>query len=107
MMVLSYALAKRSGTDFETLLRGRLLQQLGISDTYITKRPTNVSPRVTFPTPCQRGRGMSVPIWRVPAACARHCPIWCADSTYTVVWFQLGAVLEAERIGRAAPSEVK
>src|SRR5204863_3587965 len=42
MMVLSYALAKRSGMDFETLLRERLLSPLGMSDTYITKRPPNV-----------------------------------------------------------------
>jgi CubicO group peptidase (beta-lactamase class C family) len=42
MMVLSYALAKRSGMDFETLLRERLLSPLGMSDTYIAKRPPNV-----------------------------------------------------------------
>jgi serine-type D-Ala-D-Ala carboxypeptidase/endopeptidase len=42
VMVLSYALAKRSGTDFETLLRERLLSPLGMSDTYIAKRPANV-----------------------------------------------------------------
>src|SRR5262245_25177463 len=42
MMVLSYALAKRSGTDFETLLRERLLSPLGMSDTYIAERPPNV-----------------------------------------------------------------
>ena len=42
MMVVSYALAKRSGTDFETLLRERLLSPLGMSDTYIAKRPPNV-----------------------------------------------------------------
>jgi serine-type D-Ala-D-Ala carboxypeptidase/endopeptidase len=32
MMVVSDALAKRSGTDFETLLRERLLEALGMSD---------------------------------------------------------------------------
>ena len=42
MMVLSYALAKRSGTDFESLLRTRLLSPLGMSDTYIAKLPPNV-----------------------------------------------------------------
>jgi CubicO group peptidase (beta-lactamase class C family) len=42
IMVLSYALAKRSGTDFETLLRERLLLPLGMNDTYIAKRPTEV-----------------------------------------------------------------
>lgn len=41
-MVLSYALAKRSGTDFETLLRERLLTPLGMNDTYIAKRPSHV-----------------------------------------------------------------
>src|SRR5262245_5476604 len=30
-----------------------------------------------------------------------------ADSTYTFVWFQLGGVLEAERISTSAPSEAK
>jgi CubicO group peptidase (beta-lactamase class C family) len=42
MMVLSYALAKRSGTDYETLLRDRLLAPLGMNETYITKRPPQV-----------------------------------------------------------------
>jgi CubicO group peptidase (beta-lactamase class C family) len=42
IMVLSYALAKRSGMDFETLLRERLLSPLGMSDTYIAKPPPNV-----------------------------------------------------------------
>jgi len=41
-MVLSYALAKRSGKDFETLLRERLLAPLGMNDTYIAKRPPHV-----------------------------------------------------------------
>ena len=42
IMVLSYALARRSGTDFESLLRERLLLPLGMNDTYIAKRPTDV-----------------------------------------------------------------
>ncbi len=42
MMVLSYALAKRSGKDYETLLHERLLVPLGMSGTYITKRPPQV-----------------------------------------------------------------
>jgi D-alanyl-D-alanine-carboxypeptidase/D-alanyl-D-alanine-endopeptidase len=42
MMVLSYALAKRSGKDYEALLRERLLAPLGMNDTYITKRPPQV-----------------------------------------------------------------
>jgi CubicO group peptidase (beta-lactamase class C family) len=42
MMVLSYALAKRSGKDYETLLRERLLAPLGMNDSYIAKRPPHV-----------------------------------------------------------------
>jgi D-alanyl-D-alanine-carboxypeptidase/D-alanyl-D-alanine-endopeptidase len=42
MMVLSYALAKRSGQDFETLLREHLLAPLGMHDTYIASRPPQV-----------------------------------------------------------------
>src|SRR5215475_8679832 len=39
MMVLSYALAKRSGKDYETLLRESLLAPLGMNDSYIAKAP--------------------------------------------------------------------
>ena len=42
LMVLSYALAKRSGGDFETLLRKRLLSPLGMNDTFIVTRPPDV-----------------------------------------------------------------
>jgi serine-type D-Ala-D-Ala carboxypeptidase/endopeptidase len=42
MMVLSYALAKRSGKDYETLLRERLLAPLAMNETYIAKRPPQV-----------------------------------------------------------------
>ena len=42
LMVLSYALAKRSGRDFETLLRERLLSPLGMDDTFIVTRPSAV-----------------------------------------------------------------
>src|SRR5215467_1216439 len=42
MMVLSYALAKRSGKDYETLLRERLLAPLGMKDTYIATQPPQV-----------------------------------------------------------------
>ena len=42
LMVLSYALAKRSGRDFETLLRERLLSPLGMDDTYIVRCPPSV-----------------------------------------------------------------
>jgi serine-type D-Ala-D-Ala carboxypeptidase/endopeptidase len=42
MMVLSYALAKRSGKDYETLLRERLLAPLGMNDAFIAKRPPHL-----------------------------------------------------------------
>jgi hypothetical protein len=42
MMVQSYALAKRSGKDYETLLRERLLAPLGMNDTYVARRPPQV-----------------------------------------------------------------
>jgi serine-type D-Ala-D-Ala carboxypeptidase/endopeptidase len=42
MMVLSWALARRSGKDFETLLSERVLAPLGMNDTYVTKRPQHV-----------------------------------------------------------------
>ena len=42
MIVLSYALAKRSGKDYETLLRERLLVPLGLNETYVARRPPQV-----------------------------------------------------------------
>jgi CubicO group peptidase (beta-lactamase class C family) len=42
MIVLSYALAKRSGKDFESLLRERLLVPLGMNETYAAQRPPQV-----------------------------------------------------------------
>jgi CubicO group peptidase (beta-lactamase class C family) len=42
LMVLSYALARHSGRDFETLLRERLLSPLGMDDTFIVTRPSAV-----------------------------------------------------------------
>jgi CubicO group peptidase (beta-lactamase class C family) len=42
MIVLSYALAKRAGKDFETLLRERLLGPLGMNETYVATRPPQV-----------------------------------------------------------------
>jgi CubicO group peptidase (beta-lactamase class C family) len=42
MMVLSYALAKRSGKDFETLLREKLFAPVGMKDAYIAKAPSGV-----------------------------------------------------------------
>ena len=42
MIVLSYALAKRNGKDYETLLRERLLVPLGMNDAYVAMRPPQV-----------------------------------------------------------------
>jgi serine-type D-Ala-D-Ala carboxypeptidase/endopeptidase len=42
MIVLSYAIAKRSGKDYETLLRERLLGPLGMNETYVARRPPQV-----------------------------------------------------------------
>ena len=42
MMVLSYALARRSGKDYETLLRERLLVPLEMNETYVNRRPSQV-----------------------------------------------------------------
>jgi len=42
VILLSYALAKRSGSDYETLLRERLLLPLGMNETYVARRPSQV-----------------------------------------------------------------
>jgi D-alanyl-D-alanine-carboxypeptidase/D-alanyl-D-alanine-endopeptidase len=42
VIVLSYALARRSGKDYETLLRERLLVPLGMNETYVARRPPQV-----------------------------------------------------------------
>ena len=42
MMVLSYALAKRAGKDFESLLTEKLLAPLQMKDTYIAHKPERV-----------------------------------------------------------------
>ena len=42
MIVLSYALAKRNGSDYETLLRTHLLAPLGMNETYVAKPPSGV-----------------------------------------------------------------
>lgn len=41
-MVLSYAIARRVGTDFESLLRQKLFAPLGMDKTYIGRRPEGV-----------------------------------------------------------------
>ena len=65
IMVLSYALAKRSGKDFETLLRERLLAPLGMNDTYVAKRP----PHVRLAQGHQSNRLPAVP-WDFPVVMA-------------------------------------
>jgi D-alanyl-D-alanine-carboxypeptidase/D-alanyl-D-alanine-endopeptidase len=42
MIVLSYALAKRNGTDYESLLRAHLLTPLGMNESYVEKPPSGV-----------------------------------------------------------------
>jgi len=42
MMVLSYALAKSSNKDYETLLHERVLVPLGMNESYVAKRPPQV-----------------------------------------------------------------
>ena len=41
-MLLSYALARRAGTDFETLVDDRLFTPLGMDAAYVTRRPDGV-----------------------------------------------------------------
>lgn len=61
-MVLSYAVARRAGVDFETLLGEKLFQPLGMDGAYVARRPDGVraagghtanglpTPAWTFPT---------------------------------------------------------
>lgn len=42
MMVLSYALAKRAGKDFETLLKERLFTPLAMTDSFVAQSPQGV-----------------------------------------------------------------
>jgi D-alanyl-D-alanine-carboxypeptidase/D-alanyl-D-alanine-endopeptidase len=42
MMLLSYAVARRAGSDFETLLEERLFQPLGMDRAYVADRPEGV-----------------------------------------------------------------
>ena len=42
-MVLSWALAKRAGTDFESLLARELFQPLGLRDAYVAQAPEGVT----------------------------------------------------------------
>jgi CubicO group peptidase (beta-lactamase class C family) len=81
MIVLSYALARRSGKDYETLLRERLLVPLGMNETYVAQRPSHARlAQVTFPTGCPRRRGIFMPTWPASEACARRCGTCCGTS---------------------------
>ena len=76
MIVLSYALAKRSGKDYETLLRERLLGPLGMNETYVAKRPPQVHLAQGHLSQ-RRGRaalGFSSRHGRRRRACARRLP---------------------------------
>lgn len=42
MMLLSYAIANKSGRDFETLLRERLFAPLGMQDSFVARQPAGV-----------------------------------------------------------------
>jgi len=44
MMLLSAAIARRAGTDFETLLKQRLFDPLGMRSAYINTPPEGVTP---------------------------------------------------------------
>ncbi len=43
-MLLSYAVARRAGVDFETLLKERLFRPLGMDKAYVADRPEGVRP---------------------------------------------------------------
>ncbi len=81
MMVLSYALAKRTGRDYETLLRERLLVPLGMNETYVARRPPQVHlaqghlPNGTPAIPWDIHPDMAE-----SEACAQHCRTCCGIS---------------------------
>lgn len=58
-MLLSYAVARRAGTDFESLLRQRLFAPLGMEGAYVDDRPEGVR-AVAGHTPNTR----TAPAWR-------------------------------------------
>lgn len=61
-MLLSYAVARRAGVDFETLLRERLFAPLGMDHAYIDRPPRGVRP-ATGHTPNRQ----PAPPWRFAA----------------------------------------
>lgn len=62
MMLLSYAVAHRAGSDYETLLRQGLLQPLGMRGAYVDRRPEGVR-EVAGRLP----NGQATPAWRFGA----------------------------------------
>jgi len=45
-MLLSYAIARRAGSDFETLLDTRMFAPLGMDSSYINRKPDGVKPAI-------------------------------------------------------------
>lgn len=60
-MLLSYAVARRAGTDFESLLRERLFMPLGMEGAYITTPPDGVRAAGGHAP-----NGLPVPAWTLP-----------------------------------------
>jgi Beta-lactamase class C and other penicillin binding proteins len=58
-MLLSYAVARRAGTDLETLLQQRLFAPLGMDHAYINRRPDGVRE-----AKAHGSHGKEVPAWR-------------------------------------------
>ena len=81
MIVLSYALAKRSGKDYEALLRERLLVPLGMNETYVARRPANVRlAQGHLPGGSRPCHGIFIPTWPASGACARRYQTCCGTS---------------------------
>lgn len=64
-MVLSHALARRAGTDFETLIDERLFTPLGMDGAYVSRRPEGVRAAGGH-TP----NGLPAPAWTIPVDAA-------------------------------------
>jgi len=60
-MLLSWIVAQRAGTDFETLLRGRLFEPLGMERAYIAQRPEGVRAAGGH-----TANGLPAPAWTFP-----------------------------------------
>lgn len=64
-MLLSFAVARRAGLDFETLLRTRLFEPLGMEGAYIARRPEGARAAGGH-TP----NGLPAPAWTLPTELA-------------------------------------